>query len=164
MNLKPLFSSQKDNWETPDELFKHLEERFGTFTLDPACEEHNKKCIKYYTKEQNGLLQDWTMENVFINPPYGRQIGSWVKKAYEECQISLNTKVVMLLPARTDTKWFHDYCAKSHKVFFVSGRIAFKGATSNAPFPSMIVVFDSRKNKNEPTEYDVWPHKYKLKK
>lgn len=96
---------------------------------------------KYFTKEQNGLLQDWTGETVFCNPPYGRkETGEWVKKCAEESS-HCNT-VVMLIPARTDTKWFHKYIYhKAKEIRFIKGRIKFGGCKNAAPFPSMIVIF-----------------------
>lgn len=101
-----LFSSNKEDWETPQELFNELDQEFN-FTIDVCADNRNKKCKRFYTKEENGLLQNWNNEIVWCNPPYGRKIGEWVKKAEES-----NATVVMLLPARTDTKWFHEYIYK----------------------------------------------------
>lgn len=134
-----LFLHQRDDWETPQKLFDDLNKEFS-FTLDVAANDVNHKCPKYYTKETDGLLQDWR-GCVFCNPPYGSQIKQWVKKAYEQNK-SYGTTVVMLLPARTDTKWFHDYIYKKAEVRFLQGRLRFVGAQNNAPFPSMIVVFN----------------------
>lgn len=93
---------------------------------------------KYFTKQENGLIQDWSGHTVFVNPPYGRVIGKWVKKSYEEGH---KTTVVMLIPARTDTKWWHDYVMKAAEIRFVKGRLKFGGSKNSAPFPSAIVVF-----------------------
>ena len=128
------FSTGKDEWETPWELYRELDEEFG-FTLDVCASAENAKCGRFYTKEENGLLYKW--EGVcWCNPPYGRKIGSWVRKAAES-----GTTVVMLLPARTDTGWFHDYILGKAEIRFIRGRLRFSGATDNAPFPCMVVVF-----------------------
>jgi phage N-6-adenine-methyltransferase len=119
-------------------VFDHINRMFGPFDLDVCADSENSKCDAYISKEENGLLQKWAHLRCYMNPPYGRAIGDWVKKAFEE---SLKgAYVVCLLPARTDTKWFHDYCIKG-QVYFVKGRIKFGEATASAPFPSMIVVF-----------------------
>ena len=131
-----LFSSKSNEWVTPHYVFKQLDREFK-FTLDPCCTKDNKKCKKFYTKKENGLLQDWSKENVFMNPPYGKEIKLWVQKAYEE---SLKgATVVCLIPARTDTVYWHDYCFKG-QVRFIKGRLKFSGKGS-APFPSAVVTF-----------------------
>ena len=137
MSINPgLFTSNKDSWETPQWLFDQLDEEFG-FTLDVCAFPENAKCSEYYTPEQDGLIQDW--EGVcWMNPPYGRKIGDWVRKAYESSQ--RGATVVCLLPARTDTAWWHDYCVK-WEIRFLRGRLKFGGAKWNAPFPSAIVIF-----------------------
>lgn len=144
------YSSKSNEWETPQSLYDELDKEFG-FTLDPCATHENHKCEKYYTIEDDGLSKSWEGETVFMNPPYGREIGEWVKKAYTEGQKPL-TWVVCLLPARTDTRWFHDYCQKG-EVRFLKGRLKFVNKAlpswnsegnfkmSPAPFPSMIVVF-----------------------
>lgn len=140
-----LFSSKTDQWETPADLFKKLNDEFH-FTLDPCADESNHKCEKYFTKEQNGLIQDWSQDVVFCNPPYGRNIGEWVKKAFESVSSHTHTHthtVVMLLPARTDTKWFHNYIYHKAEIRFIRGRLKFGGSKNSAPFPSMVVVFRS---------------------
>jgi site-specific DNA-methyltransferase (adenine-specific) len=130
-----LYTSNTDEWETPQELFDSLNKQYS-FTLDVSANDENKKCNKYFTKEEDGLLQDWSKDTCWMNPPYGREIAKWVKKAFES-----NTTVVCLLPARTDTKWFHDYIYNKAQVKFIRGRLKFGGAKWNAPFPSMIAVF-----------------------
>ena len=103
------FSSTTAEWPTPEVAFNALNEEFG-FTLDPCATHHNHKCPKYYTTHEDGLHQTWAPETVFMNPPYGRIIGQWVRKAYIEC---LNgATVVCLLPARTDTAWWHEFCMR----------------------------------------------------
>jgi phage N-6-adenine-methyltransferase len=103
MNTGLHFSSKTDMWATPQEFYDALNAEFE-FTLDPCATAENAKCAKYFTIEDDGLVQDWTGHIVFMNPPYGREIGKWVKKAAES-----NATVVCLLPARTDTRWWHDY-------------------------------------------------------
>ena len=140
MNREALFKSDREDWETPHELYAELDKEFH-FTLDPCSNDSNYKCKNHFTKEQDGLAQTWGGQRVFCNPPYGRQIAKWVRKAYEEAK-KPNTLVVMLIPARTDTTWFHDYIYGQHEVRFLRGRLKFVGAMFNAPFPSMIVVMD----------------------
>jgi site-specific DNA-methyltransferase (adenine-specific) len=129
------------DWSTPQDLFDRLNEEFH-FTLDPCADDFNHKCDRYYTEEQDGLQQDWSGERVFCNPPYGKDVPKWVKKCHDETRFRGCELVVMLIPARTDTRWFHDYIYhKADEVRFVKGRIRFGGQTTNAPFPSMVVVF-----------------------
>lgn len=131
------FSSKKDDWETPWEFFEKYNKKYN-FELDVCANKTNKKCDSYFTVEENGLLQSWEGKTCWMNPPYGRQIGKWVQKAYEESK--RGATVICLLPARTDTKWFHDFCIKGN-IEFIKGRIKFVGAEHPAPFPSMIVEF-----------------------
>ncbi len=134
-----MFSSNSSEWETPQKLYNMLDAIFH-FTLDPCATPENSKCKKHFTKEENGLKKSWKGQTVFMNPPYGRDIKKWIKKAYEESRNS-NTTVVCLLPARTDTKYWHEYCMRSQRIYFVKGRLKFGDATNSAPFPSAIVVF-----------------------
>jgi phage N-6-adenine-methyltransferase len=138
-----LFSSTTEEWSTPNDTFYDLDADFH-FVLDAAASDDNAKCDHYFTKEQDALQEDWTGFGgpVFCNPPYGRGItGQWVKKAAETA--AQGTTVVMLLPARTDTRWFHYFIYKqpSVEVRFVKGRLKFGGSKTSAPFPSMVVVF-----------------------
>jgi phage N-6-adenine-methyltransferase len=131
------FSSASDEWATPQLLFDELDQIFGGFTLDPCATPENAKCSCFFTRADDGLLKSWTGK-VFMNPPYGRQIGRWVRKAWEE---SLGgTLVVCLLPARVDTRWWHEFARKGH-VHFLRGRLKFGSARNSAPFPSAIVTF-----------------------
>lgn len=135
-----MFSSATDEWATPQDLFDELNKEFH-FELDVCANERNHKCDKYYTKEQDGLLMSWPANGaIWCNPPYGREIGKWVSRAW---RASADTTVVMLLPARTDTKWFHDYIYKmpNVEIRFIKGRLKFGNSKNSAPFPSMIVVF-----------------------
>lgn len=140
MNKEALFSTGKDDWETPQAFFEKLDAEFH-FTLDPCCTHENAKCKKHYTAEENGLLQDWSGETVFCNPPYsnGSQ-NAWVKKCHDEGQ-NPETVVVALLPSRTDTMRFHQYILGKAEIRFIPGRIKFVGAPSVAPFPSLIAIW-----------------------
>jgi site-specific DNA-methyltransferase (adenine-specific) len=135
------FSSKSGEWDTPQAFFDKLDEQFG-FTLDACASKANAKCNKYFTEEQDGLAQSWKGQTVFVNPPYGRGIGVWLEKGYKESK-QHNTLVVMLVPARTDTKWWHDYIMKAKEVHLVRGRLKFGGSDNAAPFPSAVVVFHS---------------------
>lgn len=137
---KVMFSSATDMWTTPQAFFDKLNAEFG-FTLDPCALPSNAKCTKYYTPTDNGLLQDWQGEIVFCNPPYGRAIYDWVRKCSEEAS-KPNTTIVLLTPARTDTRWFHEFIYhKAKEIRFVKGRLKFGNAQTAAPFPSMVVAF-----------------------
>jgi len=138
-----MFSSKNDSWSTPQSFFDKLNKTYN-FTLDPCATDTSHKCDKYYTGKQDGLSKSWSGETVFMNPPYGRGIKHWLKKAYEESR-NENTTVVCLIPARTDTKYWHEYCMKAEKIYFVKGRLKFGGATNSAPFPSCVVVFEESK-------------------
>jgi len=161
MNNKLMFSSISNEWETPENVFKSLDKEFK-FTLDPCCTHKNKKCEKHYTIDDDGLNKDWYKEIVFVNPPYGRAIGKWVEKCYEEFTYN-KTTCVMLIPARTDTKWFHKYILGVADIRFIKGRLKFVNRLlpswredgnfklQSAPFPSMIVIFDPmRATEGEP--------------
>ena len=139
MNTKLMFSSAKSDWETPQDLFDELDDEFH-FTLDAASSDLNAKCEKHYTVEDDGLSQSWAGNNVFLNPPYGRNMKDWMRKAYEESQAE-NTTVVVLVPARTDTAWFHDYVYGKAELRFLRGRLKFGGCENSAPFPSLVVVY-----------------------
>jgi len=137
-----MFSSKSNDWGTPQNFYDKLNNSFGPFTLDPCSDGQNNKTDNYFTKEQNGLSQDWSGNKVFMNPPYGRAIKDWLKKAYEEGQ-KPNTTVVCLIPARTDTKYWHDYVMNAQAVYFVKGRLKFGDSNNSAPFPSAVIVFTS---------------------
>ena len=107
MNTRVMFSSNTDLWATPQSFFEELNKEFQ-FTLDPCATAENAKCRTFYTKDDDGLKKDWGGQIVFCNPPYGMEIKKWVRKCYEESK-KPNTVVVMLIPARTDTAYFHDY-------------------------------------------------------
>lgn len=142
MNSAVFYSSKTDMWATPQDFFDALDAEFH-FTLDACAVKENAKCAAYYTPEQNGLDQPWTGQ-VWCNPPYGRNVGQWVKKAHDTASGGC---VVMLLPARTDTRWFHDYIYGKTEVRFIKGRLKFGGCQNAAPFPSMVVIFGGEHKK-----------------
>ena len=135
-----LYSHKSDEWETPQDLFDKLNETYH-FDLDASATEQNAKCHRFFDKAQDGLRQSWGGYTVWCNPPYS-QITDWVRKAAHEQWNGTTT--VMLIPARTDTKWFHEYVYEKRGVSiqFIKGRLKFSGAMNSAPFPSMIVVFE----------------------
>ena len=132
-----MFSSKTDLWETPQELFDELDREFH-FALDTCALPENAKCARYYTPEQDGLSQPWKGV-CWCNPPYGRGIGRWVEKA--SASAADGATVVMLIPARTDTEWFHSYILGKTEIRFIKGRVKFGNSRNGAPFPSMVVVF-----------------------
>lgn len=135
-----LFSAGSKEWGTPLSFFDRLDAEFQ-FTIDVCASPENTKCRRFYSKADNGLIQDWGGERVWCNPSYGRDITDWVAKAYLESR-KPHTVVVLLVPARTDTQWFHDYVYHhAGDIRFVRGRLIFEGARFNAPFPVMVVVF-----------------------
>jgi len=131
------FMSSTTEWSTPQWLFEALYKEFG-FTLDPCATQANAKCPKYFTSDQDGLQQNWGEHTVFMNPPYGRAIGQWMRKAYDSAK--QGATVVCLVPARTDTNWWHQFAMKG-EIRFLKGRIRFDGGRHSAPFPSAVIVF-----------------------
>ena len=141
-NLKTMLSSNSMEWGTPQDFYDKLNKEFN-FTLDPCASSETAKCKKYYTVKDDGLKQSWNDEIVFCNPPYGKEIKYWVEKCSKEAK-KKNTLVVMLIPARTDTIYFHKYIYKKAKIRFIKGRLKFCGkqkGSGSAPFPSMLVIF-----------------------
>jgi phage N-6-adenine-methyltransferase len=136
-NLAVHFSSKTSVWETPKDFFEKLDREFG-FTLDVCALPENAKCKHFFTPAVDGLKQEWKGV-CWMNCPYGREIGQWVRKAYQAALYGAT--VVCLLPARTDTGWWHDYVMDANEIRFVQGRLRFVGAESSAPFPSVVVVF-----------------------
>lgn len=134
------FSSATDLWATPQAYFDQVNKEHGPFGTDVCALESNAKAPVYFTPEMDGLAQEWTGV-CWMNPPYGRGIGAWMKKASEAAQAG--AKVVCLVPARTDTAWWHD-CAAKGDVTFIRGRLKVGDAKNSAPFPSALVVFDGR--------------------
>ena len=137
------FKTIKQDWETPDELFDYLDNIYG-FTIDLAADAQNARCKNYYTKEDDALSKTWNGVG-WLNPPYGSrkpQLKDWVKKSFEETRKDGCT-VVMLMPARTNTMWWHDYCMKAKEVLLIKGRPKFKGCVHGLPQPLAVVVFKS---------------------
>lgn len=151
MISEALYSSRTEEWETPQDFFDALDSEFH-FTLDAASTDENAKCKRHFTKEDDGLQKSWAGETVWLNPPYGKDIGKWMQKAYEESRNGAT--VVCLVHARTDTKWFHDWVYQKPNVDirFVKGRLKFGGSQYNAPFPSMIVVYKAEEGENGTTD------------
>ena len=141
---KLMFSSKSDMWGTPGGFFEKLNQKYK-FTLDACASKENHKCEKYYTIEDDGLSKSWVNEVVFVNPPYS-DVGKWVAKAYYE-SANNGATVAMLIPSRTDTKYWHDYIMNAaNKIYFIKGRLKFENGSHkvshSAPFPSALVVFD----------------------
>lgn len=134
-----MFMSERQDWGTPQPFFDMVNDEFG-FTLDAAASHNNAKVADYFTEDEDALAHRWPGV-VWCNPPYGRAITHWVEKGYREAQ--LGSVVVMLIPARTDTAYWHDYAMRASEVRLVRGRFVFEGAPSNAPFPSALIVFRS---------------------
>lgn len=137
-SLTVMTSSLRDDWRTPKSLFDDLNQEFS-FDLDPASNDFNFKCEKHFTIKDNGLVQSWANHSVYLNPPYGREIYDWCKKAYLEKDKA--KVIVALLPARTDTRWFHEFIYKKAEIRFIKGRVHFDESKNAAPFPSMIVIW-----------------------
>lgn len=144
MNMNVMFSSDDMTWATPQSFFNQLNDEFH-FTLDPCCGHNTAKCEKYYTKDMDGLSKSWENQIVFMNPPYGREIYEWIEKAYNE-SVYNNAIVVCLIPARTDTKYWHDFCMKASEIRFVKGRLKFGNSDNSAPFPSAVIIFRPNDN------------------
>lgn len=143
VHMTPGGCSQTTVWETDQKVFDYLNRRFGPFVLDVCALPENAKCAKFFTPKDDGLAQDWTAAGgaVWMNPPYGRTIAPWMQKAMETGQAG--TRVVCPIPARTDSKWWHEI-AMQGQVYLVRGRLKFGGAKASAPFPSAVVVFGPR--------------------
>ena len=138
---KVMFSSKRLDHGTPEDVFEQLDREFH-FTLDVCADRSNAMVKKFLTKREDALRTSWTNQICWMNPPYGREIPKWISKALRESQTN-NATVVCLVPARTDTNWFWDYCVNG-EIRFIKGRLRFKGESSSAPFPSMIVIFRPR--------------------
>lgn len=142
MNKDVLFSSASEEWETPQEFFDKLDAVFH-FQLDAAASHENHKCKKYFTKQDDSLTQQWIVyDSIYLNPPYGRGMDKWMLKCHQTSMQS-DSVIVCLLPARTDTKWFHNYNSKYAKNIFLPGRLKFGNSVASAPFPSLVSVFSS---------------------
>ena len=136
--------AESAEWGTPQALFDKWDSEFH-FTLDVCASKENAKCERFFTENEDGLKHDWTNEVCWMNPPYGREIKRWMAKAWHQA-LYCGATVVCLVPARTDTAWWHDYVLPYGEIHYIRGRLRFQGASNSAPFPSVIVVF---KNRNE---------------
>jgi site-specific DNA-methyltransferase (adenine-specific) len=141
-SLRVMTSSNDMTWGTPHEWFDYLDLEFD-FTLDPCCSHETAKCPKHYTPAEDGLSQSWKEETVFMNPPYGKEVGLWMKKAYEEARDNM-ALVVCFVRASVDTEWWRRYASRATEIRFPKGRVTFAGAETAAPFPVAIVIFRPR--------------------
>jgi phage N-6-adenine-methyltransferase len=133
-----LFSSRTEEWPTPQSFFDVLDAEFH-FTLDPCATHKNAKCFSYFTRKENGLLQDWGRHRVFCNPPYGKSMRDWAAKCYRASLAGAT--VVLLAHSRTDTRWFHDWVYRKAELRFIKGRLRFGDGRQSAPFPSLVAIF-----------------------
>lgn len=139
MTIHPCqFSSKTCEWPTPQDFFDALDAEFQ-FTLDPCATPANAKCTTYFTRTDCGLAQSWAGHRVFCNPPYGRDIIRWAEKCYRSSQEG--ALVALLVPARTDTRWFHDWVYRKAEIRFVRGRLKFGNACNSAPFASIVAIY-----------------------
>ncbi len=142
MNTQVMFSSEDMTWATPQSFFDSVNEEFK-FNTDVCATKSNAKCKHFFSPKEDGLTQKWE-GTCWMNPPYGRELKNWIEKAYLESK--LGTTVVALVPARTDTRWFHDYIYGQHEIRFIKGRLKFSNSKTSAPFPSMLVIFKPEVN------------------
>ncbi|WP_409043290.1 phage N-6-adenine-methyltransferase [Latilactobacillus sakei] len=144
MNKELMFSSKKEDWETPQLFFNELNKKYK-FNWDLASSDANAKCVNHFTVGDDSLSQDWSAleGNLWLNPPYGRDLKHWVKKAYES-SLDRSGLLVMLIPSRTDTSYWHDYIFDKAQIKFIRGRLKFENggvASQPAPFPSALIVY-----------------------
>ena len=148
---KTLFPAGSTEWETPQEFFDILNRVFR-FDIDVCATKKNTKCKRFFTPEINGLAQDW-IGTVWCNPPYDREIERWLNKAQQS--YDQGATVVMLLPAKTDTKWIHKYVFGRAQVMFLKGRLKFGNIDNSAPFPSMLAIWGGSKLKSNALEANL---------
>lgn len=139
-NLKVHFSSETEEWATPQDFFDKVQKEFN-LKIDVCATKENAKLPIFWTKETDGLSQNWKNKKCWMNPPYGRGIGPWIEKA----ATGGGSLVVALLPARTDTRWFHQYILGKAEIRFIKGRLKFGGCKNSAPFPSMLCIWRKKK-------------------
>jgi len=143
--IKPMVSSKSNEWATPDKLFHYLNSQF-CFELDPCATHENKKCSLYFTKDMDGLKQEWSKDGksgrrVFINPPYGGCTKDWIEKAIHEAK-EHHCICVMLIVSSTDRSYWHEFIDKcADEILFLRGRVKFNNHKNTAPFASAIVIF-----------------------
>jgi site-specific DNA-methyltransferase (adenine-specific) len=133
-----LFTSRTEEWETPYHVFSAINAEYQ-FQVDVCATSENTKCKVYFDKTDDGLQKEWSPYRCWMNPPYGKNISKWMKKAFEESQ--RGSLVVCLVPSRTDTKWWHDWVMRASEIRFISGRISFGNQKQSAPFPSCIIIY-----------------------
>lgn len=155
--MQALYSSASDEWSTPQDFFDEVVNKYGPFDLDAAATADNTKAPKFYTRTENGLRQPW-FGQVWLNPPYGPYVNTWLEKIHNELFIYRNAiQVLMLLPARTDTKWFHKWVLlDADFIYFLRGRLHFNNSINSATFPSMLIEFNRNKLNREPL-IATWP-------
>lgn len=136
------FSSQTDQWATPQAVFDWLDGHLGPYDLDAAADSTNHKCANYIGSDVDALTVPWSGSRVWLNPPYGRGLGRWATKAIEEIDAGNCDSITILVPARTDTNWFIDLADKAHRIIFVKRRLRFGDGSRDAPFPTAILVID----------------------
>jgi site-specific DNA-methyltransferase (adenine-specific) len=139
-DLKVFHRSRKQDWGTPLDRFREWDLEFH-FSLDPCASDYNTKCERFFTEEEDGLMQDWCGESVFMNPPYGPKggIADWLRKAYESAQAGAT--VVALIPPRTSTQYWHDWVEGKGRIRGIKGRLRFVGAVDDAPFHSVLMIY-----------------------
>lgn len=148
-----IYSSNKMDWGTPQYLFDALDDEFA-FTLDACANNFNHKCDSYYNKDQDALKQSWHGV-VWMNPPYGREIVDWMRKAKHEVDVGHAQTVVCLVPVRSDSKWWHNFAMKASEIRLLDQRLEFQGAGNKAPFPAAIIVFEENSAEVQVGTYDV---------
>ena len=141
---KNRFRTENQTWETPDSLFNDLNKEFH-FDIDLSASKENTKCKRFISQKEDALKQIWKGKG-WLNPPYGggsvNSLKNWVKKSYNETR-KKGCLVVMLIPARTNTQWWHKYCMKAKEIRFIKGRPKFKGNIHGLPQPLALIVFDN---------------------
>ena len=137
------FSSETDQWATPQAVFDWLDEQFGPHDLDAAADSTNNKCDDYISAEDDALTVPWVGTRVWLNPPYGRGLARWATKAIDEIDAGNCDSITILVPARTDTNWFIDLADRAHRIVFVKRRLRFGDGSRDAPFPTAILVIDN---------------------
>ena len=145
-NNDQLFSSENHDWETPGDLFHAVNQEFK-FDLDAAANESNAKLGSFISPTEDALSLDWSLKgkSIWLNPPYGRTIGKWLKKAY--CESLKGCTVVVLTMVRSDTKWWQEWAMKAAEIRLIEGRVHFKRGQESgpSPAPSALIIFDESK-------------------
>ena len=139
------FDSERQDWPTPQDMFEALDKVYE-FNFDLAAGKENSKCKHFYSQEQDALIQEWTASSCWLNPPYGgtgsNKLAAWIKKAHESSE-KYGNRIVVLIPARTNTSWWHKHCMKAKEILFVEGRPKFGDAKHGLPQPLAIIIFEN---------------------